>query len=566
MVHNRNSRLSISRALLASIIIVVVVVAVAGGLAGYYATRPPHKVVTTITSTVTTTSTVISPTVTTVTTSTVISPTVTTTPSKITLGFYTWWAATGKLAYDHFIPYFESLYPQYTVSPYVAPGGGGVNAKYVIIGMIEAGKPPALFQSHSGPEQASYPLITPGGVKAYVNFTPILISEGVWNAMVPGVRSAITLNGTALIAPTNVHMGAILYINLKILKEYNLPIPTNLSGLIYDTNQLAAHGFTSIWMVPGGGGGWDQLNLWEDIFLALAIEQYGVHGGAVLYNQFVYGTIDLSNASIQSLINETDQLFLDFTKYDVPGWQSLSWQPGAAELAAGKAVFQANGGWVGLYLTEFDNITVYPATEPYISWPNVTVVFEPFPGTYGVYAAVVDGISVPVQPPSLAYEQQGAELFTSNLVTYEGQSIWTYWKAHTYYDNITTSTPNTYYNTSTFYYTLKQLWTYEYMKNVSPSNWVYQLSDGGLFDDVFESWDGQVLALQELGSGYIPAYNSQLASLMHEECEEWLAAGKIGLGYLGYAGFPLGGYVPPWVIVPGYYFNSSYTCPTYTLP
>lgn len=561
MVYSNASRRSISTTTLAIIVAVIVVVAAVGGAVAYIATRKPTTVTVT-TSIVSTTTSVV-----TTTTSVSVTPiTTTTTPSKITLGFYTWWAATGKLAYDHLDPYFESLYPQYTISPYVAPGGGGVNAKYVIIGMIEAGKPPAMFQSHSGPEQASYPLITPGGVHAYVNFTPILISEGAWQAMVPGVRSAVTLNGTSLIAPTNVHMGNILYINLKILREYNLPIPTNLSGLIYDTKQLAAHGFTSIWMIPGGGGGWDQLNLWQDIFLALAVQEYGLHGGAVLYNEFVYGTIDLSNASILQLINETNQIFLFFAKYDVPGWQSLSWQPGAAELAAGDAVFQANGGWVGLYLQEFDNITVYPATEPYISWPNVTVVFEPFPGTQGIYAAVVDGISVPVQPPQYAAEQQGAELYTKLVTTFVGQEIWTYWKAHTYYDNITPSTPNTYYNTPSFYYTLKQMWTYEYMKNTSPDDWVYQLSDGGLFDDVFEAWDGQVLALQESGPAYIPTYLAQLASLMHEECEEWLAAAKIGLGYIGYAGQPLGGYVPPWVIVPGYYFNSSYTCPTYTLP
>ncbi|MGC9071957.1 MAG: glucose ABC transporter substrate-binding protein GlcS [Acidilobus sp.] len=545
-------RRSISTTMLAVIIVVVVVVIAVAGAVAYVATKKPVTVTTTVTST---TSSVVTTTTTTTTTTPVT--TTTTTPSKITLEFYTWWAATGKLAYTHLIPVFESMYPKYTVEPYVAPGGGGVNAKYVIIGMIEAGKPPAMFQSHSGPEQASYPLITPGGVKAYINFTPVLIKEGAWAAMVPAVRSAITLNGTSLIAPTNIHMGAILYINLKILKEYNLPIPTNLSGLIYDTNQLAAHGFTNIWMIPGAGGGWDQLNVWEDIFLALAIQKYGLHGGAELYNEFVYGTIDLSNSSILQLINETSQVFLQFVKFDVPGWQSLSWQPGAAELAAGQAVFQANGGWVGLYMSEFDNITVYPAVEPYIGWSNVSVVFEPFPGTNGTYAAVIDGISVPVQPPQYAAEEQGALLFAELVTTYSGQSIWTYWKAHSYYDNITSPS---------FYYTLKQWLTYQYMKSVPVDNWVYQLSDGGLFDDVFESWDGQALALQNSGPSYIPTYLTQLASLMHEECEEWLAAAKIGLGYMGYAGAPLGGYVPPWVIVPGYYFNSSYTCPTYSVP
>lgn len=74
------------------------------------------------------------------------------------------------------------------------------------------------------------------------------------------------------------------------------------------------------------------------------------------------------------------------------------------------------------------------------------------------------------------------------------------------------------------------------------------------------------MALQEVGKSYIPVYNSQFASMMHEECSEWYAAAKAGLGYLGLSGRPLDGYYPPWVIASTNSVNMSYVCPAYSLP
>jgi len=529
-------RRSISSTTLAIIVIVVVVVAAVGGYAAYLATR--HHVTTTTTTVTTTTTTV-----------TVTTPITTTTTTPVTsTTFYTWWSTEGKIALNHFIPVFEQYNPPYTVSLEIIPGAGGTNAKFTIVGMMEAGKPPAAFQVHFGPEMASYALIT--SPKDFVNFTPIAVKMGLWTGAVTEVMLAGTFNGSMLSMPVNVHRGDLLYINIKLLREYNLPLPTNLSTLIYDTVQLAQHGVYP-WMVPGADGGWDQLNLWQDIFLSLAVQEYGLAGGARLYNELAYGTINLANTSIQQLINETDELFLNFTSYDYPGWQSLTWTQGLSDLIEGKAAFQANGDWLTNYAYDFYNVTTYPAVEPYISWPNVTVVVEPFPGTNGTYALVIDSVGVPQPYPTTEVGIRLAEFWASYL----GQETWTKWKATTFWVNATD-----YFNTP------EQWWSHEQLVSTPADQLVYQLSDGGLFDDVFGAWISQLLALQETGSAYIPAYNAQLASLMHSECEDWLAAGKIGLGYLGTAGQPFAGYVPPWVIVPGYYFNSSYVCPTYTLP
>ena len=524
-------RSSISTTTLAIIVAVVVVVAAVGGAVAYVATRKP--VTTTVTSTVVATTT-------SVVTSTVPVTTTTTTPTVTTIVFYTWWATTGKVALDHLIKAFETAYPQYAVSLELVPGAGGTNAKYAILALIEAGKPPTTFQSLLGASMASYALAAPQGVRSFVNLTPVLESMGLLSpsTVVFPIMEAAAYNGTILSAPVSVHSGFVLYMNLKLLREYDLPIPTNLSTLVYDTVQLAKHGVYA-WAVPGGDGGYDQEQLWFAIFLAL--------GGPKLMDELLYGTINFSSPQFWKVFNETNELFLNFTSYNLPGWQSMTWSQTITYLAEGKVAFEVDVDSATNYLYDFDNITTYPAVEPYISWPNVTVVAEPFPGTQDDFVVVSDAIAIPQS--SLV---GAAETFMKFWLSYQGQQVWTKWKAVTYYLNGTD-----------WYNTPQQWWMYQHLVNLSktaPQNFV--IDPLSLFADVDETIYSGLLTLQEVGPSYLPTWASTFESAVQHECEDWLAAAKLGLGYLGFAGEPFGGYVPPWVIVPGYYFNASYTCPS----
>jgi glucose/arabinose transport system substrate-binding protein len=200
---------------------------------------------------------------------------------------------------------------------------------------------------------------------------------------------AAAYNGTILNVPVSVHSGFVLYMNLKLLKKYGLPIPTNLTTLEYDTVKLAQHGVTP-WMVPGADGGYDQEQLWFSIFLAL--------GGSHLMDELVYGTIPINNATFQRIFNETNQLFINFTSYNYPGWQSMTWTQGIALVAQGNAAFEVDVDSATNYLYDFQNITTYPAVEPYISWSNVTVIAMPFPGTQNYFPLVMDAVAIPVGP------------------------------------------------------------------------------------------------------------------------------------------------------------------------
>jgi glucose/arabinose transport system substrate-binding protein len=439
--------------------------------------------------------------------------------AKAPLIFYTWWATEGKVALNHLIPAFENQY-HLNVTPMITPGAGGTNAKYAILTLIEVGKPPAMFQSLVGANMLSYVESAPNGVHTFLNLTPILMREGILNHVVTPAFEAAAYNGTILNVPVSVHSGFVLYMNLKLLKKYGLPIPTNLTTLEYDTVKLAQHGVTP-WMVPGADGGYDQEQLWFSIFLAL--------GGPHLMDELVYGTIPINNATFQMIFNETNQLFINFTSYNYPGWQSMTWTQGIALVAQGNAAFEVDVDSATNYLYDFQNITTYPAVEPYISWSNVTVIAMPFPGTQNYFPLVMDAVAIPVGP-----QENQAIQFMNFWVSYAGQEIWTKWKAVTYYLNGTD-----------WYNTPQQWYMYKHLLSTSPNDFV--IDPLSLFADV----DGQIysalITLQEEGYSALPFWNSTFASAMHQEESEWLAAAKLGLGYLGFPGHPFGDYYPPWV-------------------
>jgi len=463
----------------------------------------------------------------------VTAPTTSTTTSAATsVTFYTWWATEGKIALSHEIPAINSM-TGLTLTPEIVPGAGGTNAKYAILALVEAGKPPAAFQVHYGPEMISYVEAAPNGIHSFLNMTTYAAQWGLTTNAVPAVLQAGAFNGTLLSIPVNVHRGALLWVNNKVLREYNLPFPTNFTLLVSDTLQLAKDGVTP-WMVPGADGGWDQLNLWEDIFLALA--------GPKLYNEIIYGVLPLSNTTVQSLIQETNYWFLNFTSYSYPGELSLSWTQGLTDLIQGKVAFQANGNWLTNYAYDFDNTTAYPPLAQYLDNSSITLIETPFSGTQGYYALVIDSVGIPVGP-----QQQQALQIAHAWSSYQGQKVWTQWKAVTYYKNATD-----YYNTPAQWYDYQQL------LSTPEGDFVYQLSDGGLFDDVFATLNSGLLTLQEVGPSGLNAWNSTLTSALHQEEQEWLSAAKIGLGYLGFPGQPFAGYYPPWVENPSAYGLASY--------
>ncbi|MEM4091373.1 MAG: carbohydrate ABC transporter substrate-binding protein [Thermoplasmatales archaeon] len=232
----------------------------------------------------------------------------TTTTSK-TVEFHTWWATEGKVALDHLGPNFTAA-TGYTMTPYISPGVGGTNAIYAILSLMEAGKPPASFQIHYGPAMLSHVEAASNGTKPFVNRGPVMNQMSLTNNTFPSVLEAGEFNGLSLSMRVNLYQGAQLYFNPQILKKYDLPIPNNISTLVSDTLALKQDGVTP-WIIPGADWGWDQLNLWEDIFLGLA--------GNTMYDDLMYRTLNMSNPSVMHIMNETCDIYSIFQNDSYPG-------------------------------------------------------------------------------------------------------------------------------------------------------------------------------------------------------------------------------------------------------
>ncbi|GGM76895.1 hypothetical protein GCM10007108_13750 [Thermogymnomonas acidicola] len=453
----------------------------------------------------------------------------TTTTSK-DVEFYTWWATEGKVALDKLAPAFHNA-TGYTLQPYVSPGAGGSNAIYAILSLIEAGKPPATFQVHFGPAMLSYVEAAPNGINSFVNMGPVAEQMNLTNNSLPEVIEAGEFNGHLLSLPVDLHQGAQLYFNPQLLKKYNVPIPTNLSTLISDTKTLESDGVTP-WIIPGGDGGWDQLNVWEDIFLALA--------GNKMYDEFMYGTLNMSNPTVANTINETSDIYSLFQNDSYSGEQSMTWTQAISEVTSGQVAFQVNGNWYTNYAYDFLNVTNYPAVAPYTSWTNISLMSEDFPNTSQYFVMVTDSVAVPT-----GSTQTAGLIFAKYFASWAGQMVFTKWKAVTFYDNVTTD----YFNTPAQWY------SYQLAKSTPGNDWVYQLSDGGLFAGPLASAESAMASFSESFTpssssstfqGAVSVLDASLKQVLSSEEQQWMSANSLGLGYMGSPGHPFGGYLPPW--------------------
>ncbi len=435
--------------------------------------------------------------------------------------FYTWWGPTSGRALQNLTAAFHKAYPQYTAVPTVSPGAGGTNAKYAILTLIKAGSPPNTFQTHYGPEMLSYVEAAPSGASDFVNMTSY-VKQHLFNTSVLPVLEAGAFNGASFSLPVTAHQGAQLFFNPQVLKQYSLPIPNNISVLLSDTIALGSHGVKA-WVLPGGDGGWDQLNLWENTFLA--------YGGGTMYDQLMYGTLNVNSPAVQNVLNETNAAFFTFVKYSVPGLQSTSWLQDLHYVLNGNAAFYTSGNWVLEYTTDYLNVIGYPATSPYTSWTNITLMDQSFPSTQNYWVLVTDSVAVPSGPSSAS-----GLIFAKYFSSYQGDTVFTKSKAVTFYKNVTKD----------YYATPAQWNSYQTMIATNSSNFLYQLSDGGLFDNVFASLTSGMTALSEIGSSDLAAWNLTLSGAIGSEYSQWQAANSLGYGYMGFPGHPFGGFVPPW--------------------
>ena len=470
--------------LVAIIVVVVVIIAVVAILATRPSAPPPPATVTSVVTSVTT----VSGTATTVVqTVTVTAPgtTTTTTTGPPTITFYTWWAGLERFAIDAVIGNFTKLYG-IKVEKTAVPGGAGVNAKIAILTLIQAGKPPAAFQVHCGPEMISYIYAAPNGAKSFVNMTSVAQQIGLIQ-QAPGVAWACSLNGGMFSLPVNVHRANLIMYNKHLLDKIGASVPTTVQDLLAVCQKAAAAGIPCL--VLGGADQFTLLQTWENIFLAV--------GGPYKFMQFLYGTLPSNDPSIV----QATQLYLNLTKYLSPDWSSVDWTGAVADVVQGKALAHVDGDWaVGLIHNVYPNVTM--CTVDSIT-PSCDIIFAPFPGTQGIYSLVIDSVAVPVGP-----EQSYGILFAKFFAGPQGQMIFNPIKGSiATYKNISTS----------IYPTVVQRWEAQQYRDAR--FYVYSLTHGGLFSDVWQNLLQQIVVLTQTGNTNL--WYSTVAKALATEKQEW---------------------------------------------
>ncbi len=449
------------------------------------------------------------------------------------VSFYTWWATEGKIAVNKEYSAFHNAYPNLTAVSELKAGAGGSAAKGEILTLIKDGSPPMAFQTHYGPEMLSYIEAASSHAKEFTNTTSVTSSM---KNVIPEVLAAGEYNGTSFSLPVDMHRGAELYINPNLLYNNSIThLPQNVSQLLKDTqilnSSLNGGGFT----LPGGDGGWDQMQVWEDFFLANSIN---ATGNATLYDELMYGTLNMNNPTVSNIVNETNSNYLTAYGERAPGMGTLTWTSVIHDVTGSKSGFQANGNWYVNYAYDYLNVTAYPENAntmntSYDHSHHINLIAMPFPGTQGYFALVTDSVAVPV-----GSNAANGLTFAKYFSSYQGQKVFTKYKASTFYNNITSPS---------FYNTPSQWGDYQAALNASGnySRWVYQLSDGGLFDSQASSFETALQSLTSTSS--VSHWESSLSSIVSSEKASWIAGNNLSLGFMGTHAHPFGNYLPPWV-------------------
>jgi len=426
-------------------------------------------------------------------------------PSKIS--FYTWWAGLERFAIDAVIGNFTAR-TGIQVEKTAVPGGAGVNAKFAILALIQAGKPPAAFQVHCGPEMLSYIYASPHGESDFVELSSLAKEIGMQD-QASDVLKACSLAGKVYTLPVNIHRANLIFINKQVLDRIGGKVPTSVEELLDLSRKASQAGIPAL--IQAGADVFTILHLWEQIFLAV--------GGPQKFMAFVYGTLDPDDASIR----RSTEVFLELSKTFPSNWQALDWTGAVADLVQGKGLAHVDGDWVvGLIYNVYPNTVMCSYDQ--IS-PSCNIIVAPFPGTQGIYNLVIDAIAVPAGGPETNQGIQFARFFAGP----DGQRIFNPLKGSiAVYRNIGPE----------IYPTSIQKWEVSQYRGASA--FVFSLTHGALFSDVWSSLLQQALVLAQTGRADL--WYSTVQKALSTEKDLWK-----GTWYLGAPGSPFGGYSPPWV-------------------
>ncbi|MEM4913419.1 MAG: ABC transporter substrate-binding protein [Desulfurococcaceae archaeon] len=422
------------------------------------------------------------------------------------ISFYTWWAGLEAFAIDYLIGNFTKD-TGIEVEKTAVPGGAGVNAKFAIIALIMAGKPPEAFQVHCGPEIISYFMAAPNREGDFADLTD---AGREINILETPVGQVCLLSGKLYALPVNLHRANLIFMNREILDRYGIKPPETLDDLRAACRKLKEAGVPC--MVQAGADLFTILHFWEQIFLAVA--------GPEKFVQFMYGMLDPKDPSIRT----ATEIFLELSATYPPDWLALDWTTAVARIVEGKGAFHVDGDWVvGLIFN------VYPGVEMcYVDniTPGCKVIVAPFPGTQGIYNMVIDAVGVP-KGPNVDLGIMFAKYFASRT----GQKVFNPYKGSiAAYPDL---------GKDIYFIEVQKRMVDDYEQSQAQ---VFSFTHGALFSDVWDLLLRRAIELAQYGEAALSRWYEAIETAMALQYKLWRESGF----FIGSCEKPFAGVLPPW--------------------
>lgn len=286
------------------------------------------------------------------------------------LEVFSWWTGPGE--HDGLVKLYEAfngLFPDVKIIDAAVAGGAGSNAKAALSTRLQGGDPPDSWQSHAGKElQDLYQ--GPGYADP---LTDLWNTMGLDDVIPQGLNDQVTIDGEKYLIPVGVHMGNVLFANKQVASDNGLewtdPLSSDDFFAMADT--LKAAGIPAIAL--GSKDSFAPVQLFENTLM-------GTLGGDA-YNGLWDGSTDWGSDEVTTAI-ETFGKYLDYVNED---HASLTWD-GAMDLVLNGTAFATSmGDWAYGAAVAKDKTDV--------------LVWAPHPDTAGLYVSVMDGFTLPKDPP-----------------------------------------------------------------------------------------------------------------------------------------------------------------------
>jgi glucose/mannose transport system substrate-binding protein len=249
--------------------------------------------------------------------------------------FHYWTAGGEKEAIDELFKLFKEKHPDVEILENPVAGGGGANMLAVLMGNLESGNPPDIFQDHQGNQQKGY---IDAGYLEEVNelWEKTNFESRINEAWVKSLK----FDGKVYSVPINAHRTNWLWYNKPIFDELGLKPPETYDELL-ETCKKIKEAKPDVYPLSLG----TREKVWStypyDMCLVAA-------GGPDFYEKANTGLIDFRN---DPTFRDAMEKYKALIPYFYPFHATKSWDEAGALIKDGQAAMYWMGDWIlGYYL------------------------------------------------------------------------------------------------------------------------------------------------------------------------------------------------------------------------